>query len=70
MQRWLAVVLLFCCTAYASHPVHVRSTVTKHGTYRQSHYRTSPDHTQRNNWSAKGNTNPYTEKPGHAKVKR
>lgn len=45
-------------------PVRVRGSVTKSGTYRQPHYRTSPNRTQRDNWSSKGNTNPYTGKEG------
>lgn len=50
--------------------VHVRGTVTRRGSYRPPHYRTAPNHTQRDNWSAKGNRNPYTGKPGAKRVKR
>ncbi len=46
----------------------VRGYVKKNGAYVQQHHRTSPDHTQRNNYSAKGNVNPYTGKPGTKKV--
>ncbi len=35
------------------------------GTYVQPHYRTSPDHSRFNNWSTKGNPNPYTGKKGY-----
>lgn len=69
MLRFLALVLLFCVPAYAR-PVRVRPTVTKRGEYRQGHVRTSPDRTQRNNYSAKGNVNPYTGKAGHKRVTR
>lgn len=34
------------------------------GTYVAPHHQTNPDRTQRNNWSTKGNTNPYTGKRG------
>lgn len=34
------------------------------GTYVMSHRRTSPDSTKFNNWSTKGNVNPYTGKKG------
>jgi hypothetical protein len=34
------------------------------GTYVQSHYRTNPDNSFYNNWSTKGNVNPYTGKAG------
>jgi hypothetical protein len=47
-----------------SSTVHVSGHTTKNGTYVQPHYRTAPDHTKLNNWSTKGNTNPYTGKVG------
>ena len=56
--------LLLSATAFAS-PVHVRSTLTKRGVVRQQHMRSSPDHTQRNNYSSRGNVNAYTGKTGH-----
>ena len=49
-------------SAFANTPV--RSYVKKNGTYIRQHHKTSPDHTQRNNYSTKGNVNPYTGKPG------
>lgn len=48
--------------AGGSHPV--RSTITKSGTYVAPHRQTNPDSTKLNNWSTKGNVNPYTGKPG------
>ena len=39
------------------------------GTYVQGHYRSDPDNTTDNNWSTKGNTNPYTGKKGTKKKK-
>jgi hypothetical protein len=42
----------------------VRSHVTKKGVYVPGHRATNPDHTKQNNWSTKGNVNPYTGKPG------
>jgi hypothetical protein len=42
----------------------VRGTVTRNGTYRESHVRTHPDQTRMNNWSTKGNATPYTGKKG------
>ncbi len=44
--------------------VHVRSSVTKSGVYRQAHHRTSPNNTKGDNWSTKGNVNPYTGQAG------
>jgi hypothetical protein len=45
-----------------SHPVH--GYTRKNGTYVAPHRQTDPDHTQRNNYSTKGNTNPWTGKAG------
>ena len=48
----------------------VRSTVTKKGTYVAPHSRTTPNKTQRDNWSTKGNTNPTTGKNGSRTPKK
>ncbi|HUZ93316.1 MAG TPA: hypothetical protein VMU57_00230, partial [Edaphobacter sp.] len=70
-MKFLAIFLLLSTSAFATprryrspSPVHVRSTVTKRGVYRTAHVRTAPDRTQRNNYSTKGNMNPYTGKAG------
>lgn len=57
-----------CCKAPS--PVHVRGHSTKGGSFVQPHVRTGPDSTQRNNWSSKGNTNPYTGKAGSKTARR
>lgn len=44
--------------------VHVNGYFRSNGTYVQPHYRTAPDHNFYNNWSTKGNVNPYTGKVG------
>ncbi|MDD4974113.1 MAG: hypothetical protein PHY93_07160 [Bacteriovorax sp.] len=44
--------------------VHVRGYRTKRGTYVRPHYRSRPDHSKLNNWSTRGNINPYTGKIG------
>lgn len=36
----------------------------KSGTYVQPHYRSSPNRSKLDNWSTKGNYNPYTGKRG------
>ena len=48
--------------AYGSHSVggHIR----KNGSYVAPHYRTNRDKTKLNNYSTKGNYNPYTGKKG------
>lgn len=44
--------------------VTVRGYTTRQGTPVPTHQRTAPNKTKRDNWSTKGNTNPYTGKPG------
>lgn len=44
--------------------VRVKGYYRKNGTYVAPHYRSSPDSSRANNWSTKGNVNPYTGKPG------
>jgi len=48
----------------SSAPVHVRGYTKKDGTYVAPHYRSHPDKSYNNNWSVKGNVNPYTGKAG------
>ena len=43
---------------------HVKGHVTKDGTYVAPHKQTNPDASKSNNWSTKGNVNPYTGIPG------
>ena len=59
----LAAMLVFVVsTVYAQ--VQVDGYTRKNGTYVQPHYRSSPNNTVRDNYSYKGNTNPYTGKQG------
>jgi hypothetical protein len=48
--------------------VRVRGYYRKDGTYVQPHYRSNPDGNPYNNWSTKGNINPYTGKVGTKEV--
>lgn len=48
----------------SSSSVHVRGYTKRNGTYVTAHHRSAPDHSKANNWSAKGNVNPYTGKGG------
>jgi hypothetical protein len=43
---------------------YVRGYSTKSGTYVAPHWQTNPNRTKFDNWSTKGNVNPYTGKPG------
>lgn len=51
-------------TGSKSSSTRVKGHVTKKGQYVPSHQRSTPDRNLRNNWSTKGNTNPYTGKAG------
>lgn len=44
---------------------YVRPHVRKNGTYVPGHYRTNPDGNRFNNWSTKGNVNPFTGRKGY-----
>lgn len=44
--------------------VRVRGYTRKDGTYVQPHYRSRPDTSVLNNWSTRGNINPYTGAAG------
>lgn len=51
-------------SSFRSSSVHVRGYTQKNGTYVAPHFRSAPDHSKLNNWSTKGNVNPYTGKEG------
>jgi hypothetical protein len=53
-------------SATASAQVYVHGYTKKDGTYVAPHYRSNADGNPYNNWSTKGNVNPYT---GHAGTK-
>ena len=44
---------------------YVKGYFRKDGTYVSGHYRTNRNNTNLDNYSTKGNTNPYTGKPGY-----
>ncbi len=60
--------LLIPCSLYAQvnpHSTKVHSYTKKDGTHVQSYRKTESDHTTNDNYSHKGNTNPYTGKKGY-----
>lgn len=65
MKKIAVVALAMLCTA-AWAQTHVRGYVKKDGTYVAPHYRSAPDSTRVNNYSAQGNANPYTGRAGTA----
>ena len=56
------------CCARSSSDEHVPGYTRKNGTRVQPYHRTSPNSTQRDNFSTKGNINPYTGKRGTKKA--
>jgi len=60
---FFSITLLWQDIAFAG-DVHVRGHYRKDGTYVRPHMRSSPDGNVFNNWSTKGNVNPYTGKTG------
>jgi hypothetical protein len=51
-------------TASAALSHYVRGYTTKSGTYVMPHRQTNPNSTKFDNWSTKGNVNPYTGRVG------
>ena len=50
-------------------PVYVKGYTTKSGHYVEPHYRTRPNKNFYNNWSTKGNENPWNQRKGKQKQK-
>lgn len=63
MKKAIAIVLALASFA-ASAQVHVNGYTKKDGTYVAPHERSAPNNTQADNYSTKGNVNPYTGKVG------
>ena len=60
----LGIIISVVCQAKGGGHVSVRGYVKKDGTYVQPHYRSDPDGNPYNNYSSKGNINPYTGEYG------
>jgi len=58
----LLLVALFAITSFAD--TWVNGYVRKDGTYVNGYYRSDPNNTNLDNYSTKGNTNPYTGSEG------
>ena len=60
----LALVLGAFAATSAIADTYVNGYTRSDGTYVQGHYRSSPDNSYNNNYSVRGNTNPYTGEGG------
>lgn len=63
-MKALLALLLLAVSASAFSDQYVNGYFRKDGTYVPPHYQTSPDTTRLNNYSTRGNINPYTGTPG------
>lgn len=61
---FFTIALMVPIVAAASGPVRVQGHVTRGGTYVPPHYRSAPNSTRFDNYSTRGNYNPYTGKVG------
>ena len=66
MKKLLFIIAFLFTTAlsFAQSHVWVNGYTRSNGTYVTGHYRTAPNYTRNDNWTTKGNTNPYTGKAG------
>jgi tetratricopeptide (TPR) repeat protein len=67
--KFLFIIVFFLLSVFSkaqTNPNHVRVNgyYRSNGTYVQPYFRTAPNSTNRDNFSTKGNVNPYTGKPG------
>lgn len=61
----IAFITIFSfATLFAQSNVYVNGYYKKNGTYIQPHFKTAPNSSMFDNYSTKGNFNPYTGKPG------
>jgi len=56
--------ILMCITSFGQGQTYVHGYYRSNGTYVEGYHRTLPNNTTSDNWSTKGNVNPYTGKEG------
>lgn len=64
MKTAIIAITLILITTPLFAAQYVRGYLRSDGTYVQGHYRSSPDNSYNNNYSTKGNNNPYTGQSG------
>ena len=62
-MKTIAIATLICAGS-AMAQTYVQPHVTKNGTFVQGHVRSEPNNTNLDNYSTKGNVNPYSGKAG------
>lgn len=64
-KRYIALIALAIGSAASAQAYHsVKGYTRSDGTYVAPHYQTNPNSTSSDNWSTRGNTNPFTGKAG------
>ena len=58
-----ALIMTIASVSYAD--TYVNGYTRSNGTYVSGHYRSDANDTKADNWSTRGNTNPYTGKKGY-----
>jgi hypothetical protein len=64
MRTLLSVLALILASGAALAGEYVNGYYRSNGTYVQPHYRSNPNNSTFDNYSTKGNYNPYTGQPG------
>lgn len=64
MNKAILAIVIACLGTSAFAQVRVRGHFRKDGTYVAPHVRTKPNNTRSDNWSTRGNVNPYTGEAG------
>jgi hypothetical protein len=66
MKKLITLALLaISFTASINADTYVKGYTRSNGTYVAPHYRSDSNSTRSDNWSTRGNTNPYTGKKGY-----
>lgn len=68
MRKIYLILFLIAAAFKLSAQTHVNGYFRSNGTYVEPHYRSSPNSTKLDNWSTKGNINPYTGAEGTKNV--
>lgn len=67
-MKWMLALFLLAGSAEAAKTVRVKGHVTKSGKYVAPSVRTAPNKSKLDNFSTKGNVNPYSGKAGTKKA--